>query len=620
MRMFRKKSRQMPGKGKERMALETLRDTLRDSKDRLQDSLRGTIHNPLSRWSTRLPKRQAEKFSDLRELLDSSADRYGDSVLYKWFAKDNTTIHEMTYRQFRSQVTYLGTALCARGLRSSRIAIISEERPEWMEAFLAIICGGGTVVPMDRDLDAAHLGSFLSLAEAEAVFCSAHTLEKVREGMKSAKTVRFVFCFDDVGEGEEENVSDLVLKGKLLLSDGYTEYVRARLSTDKMCTLLFTSGTTGTSKGVMLSQNNLTACVYHSCNMVDIHEGEVLMSVLPMHHTYELVCGQLGAICLGATVCFNNSLKYFMRNIKIFRPTAMIVVPVFVTSVYRKIREEIDKKKFRQALNVGIRVTSAVNHVGLNLGSFLFYQVRKGLGGRLRTIICGGAALNPEMVDKFSQFGIRICQGYGITECSPLVCVVPYTAMRKGSVGLPAYGTEVRIVGTDDSGKETELPTHVIGEIQIRSPQVMLGYYLDQKATKNAMTNDGFFRSGDYGYIDNDGYLYITGRKKNIIILSNGKNVYPEELEEYLYENDLVKDCVVLARPQEEGDAVITAVIYPDFSRLEGKSDQEIIGEFRAIVAAVNKRLPTFKQIRNVELRKTEFEKTTTQKIQRYKV
>ncbi|MBP5231411.1 MAG: AMP-binding protein, partial [Clostridia bacterium] len=450
--------------------------------------------------------------------------------------------------------------------------------------------------------------------------CSAHTLAKVRECVSNLKTVRFVFCFDDPGDGDEEYTADLLVKGRLLLSDGYTEYVRARLSTDKMCTLLFTSGTTGTSKGVMLSQNNLTACVYHSANMVDVHEGDVLLSVLPMHHTYELVCGQLGAICLGATVCFNNGLKYFMRNLKLFRLTAMIVVPAFVTSVYRKVRDEIEKKRFHRALNIGVRVTSAVDHVGLNLGSLLFHQVRKGLGGRLRTVICGGAALNPELVDKFGQFGIRVCQGYGITECSPLVCVVPYTSMRKGSVGLPAYGTQVRIVGTEEDGREVDLPPHVIGEIQVRSEQVMLGYYLNQKATKAAMTADGYFRSGDYGYIDDDGYLYITGRKKNIIILSNGKNVYPEVLEEYLYENDLVKDCVVLARPQEEGDAVITAVILPDFSRLEGKTDPEIVRTFREIVADPNRRLPTFKQIRNVELRKTEFEKTTTQKIQRHKV
>ena len=601
------------------MALETLRDTLRVSTESIRDSLRSTLHNPISRWTRPLPKRQTERFSNLRELLDHSVDQFGDKVLYKWLAKDRTTVNEMTFRQFRSQVNYLGTALSARGLRDARAAVISEERPEWMLAFMAVLCGGGLAIPMDRELDAEHVGSFLALAEAEAVFCSAAQLEKVRAAARKAKTVRYIICFDRV-DGDEEYVQDLILQGRMLLSDGYVEYSRVRLSTDKPCVLLFTSGTTGTSKGVLLSQNNLTACIYYSCNMVDIHESDVLFSVLPFHHTYELVCGELGALCIGATVCINNSLRYFMRNIQIFRPTAMIVVPLFVTSIYRKIREEVEKKRFHQVLNVGVRVTSAVDRVGVNLGTFLFRAVRKGLGGRLRTMICGGAALNPEMVDKFSQYGIRICQGYGITECSPLVCVVPYTAMRKGSVGLPAYGTEVKIVEADESGKEKDMPPHVIGEICVRGGQVMLGYYLNQKATKAAMTSDGYFRTGDFGYVDNDGYLYITGRKKNIIILSNGKNVYPEELEEYLYENELVKDCVVLARPQEEGDAVITAVVYPDYARLEGKSDEEIISMFRKIASDINRKLPTFKQIRNIELRKTEFEKTTTQKIQRYKV
>lgn len=581
---------------------------------------KGRKHAMKMPWKRQIPKRQIERFADLRDMLDYASAAYGENVLYRWMKGNDLEISEMTFRKFRTNVNRLGTALTARGLRTSRIAILSESRPEWMTVFCSVICGDGLVIPMDRELAEDHIADFLSLAEAEAIFCSAAYIDRVRRVASKVRTLRFVFCFDAEPYSDEENYQDLLAKGKTLLSDGYNEYMRVKTHTDKACTLLFTSGTTGTSKGVMLSQNNLMACLYHSTNMVDIHPGDVLFSVLPFHHTYELVCGQLGGISLGTTICINSSVKYFMRNIKLYQPTAMIVVPVFVTTLYRKITEEISRKRYSKVLSVGIRVTKLVSHVGFNLSSVVFYAVRKALGGRLRYIVCGGAALDADIIERVSEFGIKICQGYGITECSPLVCVVPYNAMRKGSVGLPAYGTEVKAVVLDDDGKETEANPNVIGELYIRSEQVMLGYYLDSKATKAAMTPDGFFRSGDYGYVDSEGYVYITGRKKNIIILSNGKNVYPEELEEYLYQYELVKDCVVVARPQENAEALITAVIYPDFRKLKDKSDEEIIAAFKEIIMTINRKLPSFKQIRNIELKKTEFDKTTTQKIQRYKV
>jgi long-chain acyl-CoA synthetase len=354
--------------------------------------------------------------------------------------------------------------------------------------------------------------------------------------------------------------------------------------------------------------------------MVNISKDDVLFSVLPMHHTYELVCAELGAICVGATTCFNNSLKYFLRNVKIFRPTAMIVVPLFLSTIYKKICEEIKKKNKEKLVKGAIAVTKTLRKVGIDLRETAFKEITAALGGRLKNVICGGAAMDPELVDRFAEFGITVCQGYGISECSPLVCVVPYTAIRNNSVGFPAYGTQVKIVITDDGGREFDAPVGEIGEICVKSPQVMLGYHNNPEATAEAFNNEGYFRTGDYGCLDKDGYLYITGRKKNIIILSNGKNVYPEEIEEFLSKIECIKECVVIARSRGEEEDVITAVIYPDYDKFEGKTDEEIASAMKAEVAAVNKKLPTFKQIRNIELRKTEFEKTTTRKIIRYKV
>lgn len=571
-----------------------------------------------------LPKPQIDRFASIRDILDYSVSAYGDAILYRYFT-DGSEIGELSYRQFREQVDALGTALAARGLRTSTVAVLSESRPEWMVTFCAVVCGGGVIVPMDKELQEDQICNFLDRAGAEAIFCSHRFAEKLKARSGDLPSLRYIFDFDSASDAEEggddEDFSHLLLKGGLLLSDGYVEYTKARFDTSKPCTLLFTSGTTGTSKGVLLSQDNLTACVYHSLNMVNIHRGDVLFSVLPLHHTYELVCGELGGLCVGATICYNNSLKYFLRNIKIFQPTAMVLVPLFLTTIYKKICDEIHKKNRDRLVKNAIIVTKALRKVGLDLRGAVFSEVTNALGGRLKNIICGGAPMDPELVDRFGEFGIIVCQGYGISECSPLVCVVPYTAMKFGSVGLPAYGTQVKVVQTDESERELDAPPYAIGEICVKSEQVMIGYYEDEEATAAAFNNEGYFRTGDYGYLDEEGYLYITGRKKNIIILSNGKNVYPEEIEESLYKIPLVKECVVLARAQEGAEEeLITAVIFPDFDQLQGKSDEEVITAIKAEVTKVNKQLPVFKQIRNVELRKTEFEKTTTQKIIRYKV
>jgi long-chain acyl-CoA synthetase len=568
-----------------------------------------------------LPKQKFDKFASIRDMLDYAAETYGDKVQYRYFTK-GTEIGEMTYREFREDVDRVGTALAARGLRGATVAILAESRPEWMVSFCAVVCGGGMVVPMDKELQEDQIIEFLNRSESELIFCSDRFAKRLQERFNELTTARYIINFDNAadGTGDVENYSDLQEKGKLLLSDGYMEYTTARYDTSKACTLLFTSGTTGTSKGVLLSQDNLTACVYHSANMVNISKDDVLFSVLPMHHTYELVCAELGAICVGATTCFNNSLKYFLRNVKIFRPTAMIVVPLFLSTIYKKICEEIKKKNKEKLVKGAIAVTKTLRKVGIDLRETAFKEITAALGGRLKNVICGGAAMDPELVDRFAEFGITVCQGYGISECSPLVCVVPYTAIRNSSVGLPAYGTQVKIVITDDGGREFDAPVGEIGEICVKSPQVMLGYHNNPEATAEVFNNEGYFRTGDYGCLDKDGYLYITGRKKNIIILSNGKNVYPEEIEEFLSKIECIKECVVIARSRGEEEDVITAVIYPDYDKFEGKTDEEIASAMKAEVAAVNKKLPTFKQIRNIELRKTEFEKTTTRKIIRYKV
>lgn len=554
----------------------------------------------------------------IRAVLRESADKYNDKIAYKYFVGPND-VAEISYRQLFDIYNYVGASLCSLGLQKSKIAILADNRPEWMIAYMAVIGSGSIVVPLDKDLMLPQIENFINYADVDAIFCAGKYVEKILE--MNLPNLKYVLDFDNSNNSSDKYISyeKLVSDGETLIANGYNVFENARYDRSKMSALIFTSGTTGTSKGVMLSEDNVLVALNAASNMIDLDSDTVLLSVLPMHHTYETTAGQLTAIRLGVTICVNNSLKYVMRNMKLFRPTAMVVVPLYITTIKKKISDEIRKRKKDKIIGVGVKATKALRKIGLDARSIVFSEVLSALGGRLKTIICGGAATDPEAIVWFENIGINVFQGYGITECSPLVAVNPLVNVHYDSVGLPIPGSRVKII-SDESGKEIDLPNGEIGEICVKGPHVMLGYYKNDEATDAAFTEEGYFRTGDYGYIDDDGYLYITGRKKNIIILDNGKNVYPEEIEEYLERIELIKECVVIGRENSNGEVVVTALIYPDYDQFKDCEENEIIDKMRSEVANVNKLLPTFKQIRNIELKKNEFEKTTTKKIIRYKL
>ncbi|PWL50129.1 MAG: AMP-dependent synthetase [Clostridiales bacterium] len=571
------------------------------------------------------PTEKYGKYANLQELVSASAMRFGDKPLYKYFDADGQ-IREMSYCTFGNETKAIGTALAAYGLLGKRIAILSESRPEWMVGYVATIGGGGVTIPLDRELQTEQIRNFLNLSEANAIFFSAPYEKALLEMAPELPGVRAFIAFDEPAEPWPAELADRLFvyrrmaeDGREMYENGNDAYTSAHVDVYAMSAIIFTSGTTGTSKGVMLSHDNLLECVRASANMVNFSSRDVLLSVLPLHHTYETCCGMLTPICLGATVCINNSLKYVVRNMNIFRPTGMILVPLFVSTIYKKICDEVRKKGKEKLLARGIAATKLARKVGIDLRKPVFAEVRRGLGGRLSKIICGGAALDPDLVDRFDELGIQIAQGYGITECAPLVSVNPYTALKYGSVGVPIRGSSIKILKENGDGAESEAETGSIGEICVKGPQVMLGYYNNPEATKEVFTDDGYFRTGDLGYVDDEGYIFITGRKKNVIILANGKNIYPEELEEYLYKLDVINECVVVAR-EVGGETLLTAVVYPEYTRFEGADAEQIKETIKAEIMAVNKHLPVFKQIRNIEIKKNEFEKTTSKKIIRYKV
>lgn len=560
---------------------------------------------------------------DLRSMVATTASRFPDKDYLVY--KRNGGLESLTYSGFEERVRALSEAFDQMGLAGESIAVIGETAPEWIIAYFATIISGGVIVPLDRELSRDAVCGFIEKVGCKAVVYSHKLARFFEEGSEDYKTVEYFIPFSP--EVKEEIVDqkpekgivpfvDVLNFGRKCIEEGAEKYDDFAVDLEKVCAILFTSGTTGTSKGVMLCQKNLVHAVNASYQSTGFEESDTVVSVLPIHHTYEMTCGILTPLFVGATVCINDSLKYVVRNFQLFRPTGLILVPMFVTTVYKRIWETAKKSGKDKLLRGSIAASAALRKIKVDPRKLLFKSVQDVFGGRLERIICGGAPMSADLVSEFDAFGIKLCQGYGITECAPLISVCPEDDNRPGSVGPAIPGVEVKIdlEEIDEEGRE-------IGEIMVKGPNIMKGYFGDEKATQEVLSG-AWFRTGDYGYLDEDGFIYITGRKKNVIVLHNGKNVFPEEIEEYLYKIDLVSECVVIGRTSEDGEVTVTALVYPDFTKAEemglGSDLNLIAGEIKKSIADLNRCLPSFKQIRGLEMRRTEFEKNTSKKIIRY--
>jgi len=562
--------------------------------------------------------RRYTPIESLKHLYMKSGDTFGDKVVFRYYTKEGT-IDTLTYGQFKNKIMRISAGIDSMGLTGKRIALIGETSPEWLAVYIAVVSTGGVIIPFDKELVVDEISGFLNKSEADAFVFSRSFNKKFDTFSANASCVNYYIPMDPDGSDFGGNASVVSLQsiidmGSIKLSERKYTLPEAT-DRSRMCTMLFTSGTTGSSKCVMLSETNLVSCINSACETVDFNPEDVLMSVLPIHHTYECAC-MLAAINYGVEIGINDSLKNVLKNLSVFRPTGMTLVPLFVTTFYKRIWDEAKKKGKDDILRKGIAVASMTKKVGLDISQNLFKEVLSAFGGRLNKIVCGGAAMDPDMVKNFAVFGITIVEGYGITECSPLIAVSPYYKQKKGSVGPAVPSCTVMIDNpiADDNG-------HQIGEILVKGDNVMLGYYKDEEATNEVFTDDGWFRTGDLGYMDKDNYIYITGRKKNVIVLNNGKNVFPEEIEEYLEKIEIIKECVVVGRTNEEtGEVVLTAVVFPDYDKLTAMGVTDVADQVKQQILQTNKLLPGFKQIRNVEIKKTEFEKTSSKKIKRFLV
>ncbi len=557
------------------------------------------------------------KVRDLRDLVNYAAAQYGDGAAYLYKEKLGGEYLPISFRQFREDVYSLGTALLAAGYKGKHIAVIGESRYEWIVTYFAVACGLGVIVPLDKELPVQEVSALAGRADISAIVYSAKVGAKVREALQGMDNIQLI-CMD-LAEDEEDVLSwrKLRNKGGALRSVGSDNYAQLPVEPDDFCTLIFTSGTTGLAKGVMLCHRNLAydvSALYEYVELDRFKDRKVCLSLLPMHHTFEFTATVLGSMHQGGTVAFCEGLKYITKNMEQAKVTYLIAVPLIFENMHNKIWKQAEKAGKADKMRKAIKMVKALSHIDKKVQkrtARLFKDVHNAMGGNVKLFIVGGAASDPNVIRNYMAMGINMVQGYGMTECSPIIALNPDYACKPASVGLPLPGTKVFIAQPDSDG---------IGEIVCKSPAVMLGYYKDEEETKKVLSEDGWLHPGDYGYIDRDGYVYITGRKKNVIVTKNGKNIFPEEVEYYLLKSPYIKEVVVRGEDDKQ-DMAVTAEIFPDKEALAeagSPSGDALQALIKKEIDRCNDMMPLYKRVKRFSLRDTEFEKTTTQKIKRW--
>lgn len=538
-------------------------------------------------------------FKDLRRMLRASVESYGDRTLF--LQKKGESYRRITYNSFYDDVCALGTELLARGLGGKRIMLIGENCYQWAVSYMAVICGVGVIVPFDKEQDGDEIAQVARLCDASVVICSSSVAKKL-SGFEESLTV--------IGFGE---LASLAARGRERMKAGDNRYSEAPIKPSAMAALLFTSGTTGGKKGVMLSHRNICFNLYQMCKMIYIGTDDVFLSVLPMHHCYETTCGFLCPLSRGATVAFASNLLRLADDMKTIRPTVMLCVPLLPETLHRRIQEIVLRFGMEEDVRSAVRMTGALRpeKVRLAMKRKVFSAIHQSFGGRLRLLISGGASLDPKIASDLYDLGFKVLQGYGLTECAPIAALNRDTFYRHDSVGMACPDTLLDVYDVQNDG---------IGEIRFRGENVMLGYYGMPDETARVI-RDGWFYTGDLGYMDEKGFLYILGRKKNLIIDAEGNAISPEELETQLNRNRFVKESVVTGIKNAASQSVeITAILYPDHDALSEKYGKDFTPsqldlEMHRAVTGVNATVPFYKRIESFRISPSPFPKNTSHKI-----
>ena len=558
-------------------------------------------------------------YTDVKEIFKRSIEKYKNNIyiLERPEHDHKAKFEEFTYERFGNDVINLGTGLIKHlNLKGERIIIIGENTYYWYVSYFSILCGAGIAVPVDKELPNNEIENVIKRSRASAVIFSKKkkdAIDKIKDNLPIVKY--FIEMNSDANlQGRDIGIEKVIEEGKKITDSGNTEYMDIEIDLEEFKFLIFTSGTTSQAKGVMLCHRNLAENVNAVSKYVKIYESDRFFSVLPLHHTYESSIGALLPFANGSSVTVCGGLRYIVPDMQEAKPSAMLAVPLLVENLYKKINQTIEKSGKAGIVNSMIHVTNALKGVGIDIKRKVFKEIYDNLGGNMRIIVSAAAPIDKKIGRWVQDIGIEFLQGYGLTETAPIAALTPECDPRVGSVGIPVNCAQIKIHNPNENGE---------GEIWIKSKTLMLGYYEDEEATKEVVY-DGWFNSGDIGYQDKDGYVYVTGRSKNVIVTQNGKNIYPEEIELLLSKIPEIAECMVYGKEVEgEKELIISVKVIPnkeEIERLHGKDlkEEEIHKIIWNKIKEVNKSLTSYKAIKNLELKHDEFAKTTTMKIKRY--
>lgn len=558
-------------------------------------------------------------YKTVKEIFKRSIEKYKDNIyiLERPNHDHKAKFEEFTYERFGNDAINLGTGLMKYlNLSNERIIIIGENTYYWYVSYFSILCGVGIAVPVDKELPNNEIENVIKRSHAAAVIYSKKkkdAIDKIKDNLPMVKYFIEMNSNDGV-QGRDVGIEHVIAEGKKLTDAGNTEYMDVEIDPEEFKFLIFTSGTTSQAKGVMLCHRNLAENVNAVSKYVKLYERDRFFSVLPLHHTYESSIGALLPFANGSSVAICGGLRYIVPDMQEAKPTAMLAVPLLVESLYKKINQSIEKSGKAGLVNSMIHLTNALKSVGIDIKRKVFKEIYDNLGGNMRIIVSAAAPIDKKIGKWVQDIGIEFLQGYGLTETAPIAALTPECDPRVGSVGLPVNCAQIKIHNPNENGE---------GEIWIKSQTLMLGYYEDEEATKEVV-HDGWFNSGDIGYQDKDGYVYVTGRSKNVIVTQNGKNIYPEEIELLLSKIPEIQECMVYGKEVEgEKELIISVKVIPNMEEIEnlhGKdlSEEEIHKIIWNKIKEVNKSLTSYKAIKNLEIKHDEFAKTTTMKIKRY--
>lgn len=557
---------------------------------------------------------------NFRDLIDATVEKYPTNVAYKFkknLGKENETIIEKTYSDVDYEVKGLATSLLNLGLDNKKVVVISNNRYEWCVSYLAITTSNMVVVPLDKMLPEGEINNLVARSGADAVIFEkkyADIFKRMRESSEFANIK--VYISMDLEKEKDGILSyrELVENGNKLIKEGNNTYSNIKIDNEKMSALLFTSGTTAQPKGVMLSQKNICSNVESLAKIAKMYPEDVLLSFLPLHHTFECTITFLFGFYSGVTVAFCDGLKYIQKNLQEYKVSVFVAVPLVLETMYKKIMNGVDKAGKTKLINTMTKISNFLyKKLHIDLRRKIFKAVLEQLGGKVRVMYFGAASMSKDVIEGYNAFGIATIQGYGLTETSPVIAAETDKLKRPGSVGISPSGVELDIVDKDEEG---------VGEIIAKGPNIMLGYYENEEATKEVL-KDGWFYTGDLGYFDEDGCLYITGRKKEVIVLKNGENVYPVDIETLVNKIPYITESIVFPRPNSKNEINLGIKVVYDENVIKDTLGEKTEKEYEKIIweeiKEINKQLPAFKRLKELIITTEPLEKTTTQKIRRFK-